>query len=235
MTRRRVGAALFDVDQTLITGKSLISFLHHHWLAADRPPGGAEHATAALLARARAGVPREVLNRDYYRLLAGQSLADLTAQGREWFDRELRHGLFHPPVLSAFRDHARAGHLTVLISGSFAPCLKPIADHLGAQCVFGTVPHVRDGMLTGEIGTPMIGQEKARTAKDLLTLLAIDPSDAAAYGDDASDLPLLRLVGSPVLVADDPQLLAEARRSSWACLPAASGGNRAFTPGGLAA
>ncbi|GAA2625899.1 hypothetical protein GCM10010411_73420 [Actinomadura fulvescens] len=69
----------------------------------------------------------------HYRVYAGQRAVDLSAQGRAWFRQERCAGnLFLPASLEAFQEHLRRGEFTVLVSGSFAPCLDPLADCLGA-------------------------------------------------------------------------------------------------------
>ncbi len=141
-------------------------------------------------------------------------MAELADQGEQWFERQLADdGFFHPPGVQALRRHLAAGDQVVLVSGSFFPCLDPIARHLGAQEALGTPQLVADGRLTGEVSHPMIGAAKGTAVRAWARTHGLDPDHCSAYGDHATDLELLRAVGHPVAVGDDPVLLAEVARS----------------------
>jgi len=127
--------------------------------------------------------------------------------------------LFHPPVLDAFRRHTAAGDRTVLVSGSFPACLDPLARYLEAGAVLCSRPEVRHGRYTGEILQPMIGAAKAAAVQADAAAHGIDLLDCYAYGDHISDLPVLGVVGAPVVVGDDPVLTDHAIRHGWTQLP----------------
>jgi HAD superfamily hydrolase (TIGR01490 family) len=220
--RRR--AAFFDVDETLLALPSLWRFLLHHLEEryGDRTVAATKFQRVAgeLKARAVAGVPREELCRDYFRLYAGQDAGRLAEQGTAWFAAEQAGGrAFNPAVLRALSQHAAAGHLTVLVSGSFPACLDPVARAVGADVVLCSRPEVRDGRYTGALTRPMIGEAKAEAVRALATAMCVDLHSSAAYGDHASDVPLLRLVGRPVAVGHDPALTAVAIALGWTRLP----------------
>ncbi|XKK61280.1 HAD-IB family hydrolase [Streptomyces sp. ARC32] len=186
-----------------------------------------EYATehGRLRAMARAGVDRTEVNRAYYRLYAGTSWHELMEQGRAWY-AAIRHGgrvgaPFIASGLQALRGHRDAGHRIALVSGSFLPCLQPFADEIGADLILCTEPLLdRSGRLTGEVGTPMIGEAKAAAARKAIADAGTDPTDCFAYGDHASDLPLLLAVGSPAVVGGDEVLLGHAGSRGWPVLPA---------------
>ncbi|MFG3284119.1 HAD family hydrolase [Streptomyces sp. NPDC048111] len=218
--RSAPAAAFFDVDETLVTQKTLFDFLRFHYESTGRPPTAHARARAALTRLREKGAPREEANRAYYALYADAVEQDLTVQGSAWFQEQLSvGGFFHPPGVAALRAHQKAGHATVLVSGSFFPCLLPIAQHLGVEDVFGTAPLVVDGRLTGEVVRPMIGAAKAEVALDWAAGYGVDPADCFAYGDHSSDLQLLSAVGHPVVVGDDPALRAHVARAGGRTLP----------------
>ncbi|WEH34579.1 HAD-IB family hydrolase [Streptomyces sp. AM 4-1-1] len=224
MTSQARTAAFFDVDETLVTITSMTRFLAYHWAVGGHPPDRYEEFRAELRRRRATGEPRQELNRFYYRHFRGCDPESLARTGRNWFASELGPGLFHEPALSALRAHADAGHLTVLVSGSFGVCLEPIAAHIGADLAIGTVPLVAEGRLTGEVGAPVIGPEKAVRARGLMDALGIDPRDCFAYGDHESDLPLLETVGTPVVVGSDPVLMRYADDRGLRRLPGVTEG-----------
>ncbi|MGI5460747.1 HAD family hydrolase [Streptomyces sp. CA-249302] len=129
--------AFFDTDETLLGLEA-----------------GQLEALAAL------GIDPHDLLRTHYRLYAGTPWAELMEQGRLWYDefhRGHRTGPpFVTPALTALRAHQEAGHLTALVSDSFAPRLTPLRRDLGADLVLCTEPVLdSDRRLTGEIHRPM--------------------------------------------------------------------------------
>ena len=228
-----VRCAFFDLDETLIRRKSMTSFLDHYagtvakalGVAADRELRG----RAARLVRRAAGSGhrRGALNRDYYRLFRGHPYEGLRAAGRDWFAGQLGGGdLFHPDVRRALVEHRDRGFLIVLLSGSFAPCLEPVAEHVGADLALGAEVFERDGLLTGEIRRPMIGRGKAVAARRALAVFGASARESYAYGDHISDLPMLRAIGHPVVVGARGALARYAAVAGWPVIetrPAGSG------------
>lgn len=208
-------AAFFDVDETLVTAKTMFSFLEFHLAAGGRPPQAYDQARAELQGLSAQGMAREEVNRAYYRLYAGAEVATLRRQGEQWFEHQLATapGFFHRPGVDALRRHQAAGDQIVLVSGSFFPCLEPIARHLGAHDALGTPQLTAGGRLTGEVSHPMIGPAKGRSARAWARTHGLDPAHCSAYGDHSTDLDLLRAVGHPFAVGDDPVLLAEITRT----------------------
>jgi HAD superfamily hydrolase (TIGR01490 family) len=212
--------AFFDVDETLLNTKSMFDFLRFRRSAEEH-----RRATDRLGSMARAGVDRVEINRAYYRLWAGEDWAELMEQGRAWY-AEVRSGSrIGPPfiaaTLTALRRHQAAGHLIALMSGSFLPCLRPLADDLGVEIVLCTHPDLDPaGRLTGTVRHPMIGRSKVVVLQATARRRGANLTDCHAYADHASDLPMLRCVGHPHVVGDDPVLLAAAQAADWPVLAA---------------
>ncbi|MER6995313.1 HAD-IB family hydrolase [Streptomyces sp. NPDC000410] len=218
------GIAFFDVDDTLITFNSMLSFLAHHWAREGSDPSRFDRVRTGLLARRAEGVPRAELNRAYYRHYRGCDAAVLARHGREWYAAESAKGtMFHAPAVEAVRRHRGEGRPVALVSGSFRPCLDPIAEALDASLVLCTAPLTENGVLTGEVDEPVIGERKALLAVRVMDAHGARAADCYAYGDHSSDLALLRSVGHPVAVGDDAVLAEWAGREGWARLPAARG------------
>jgi HAD superfamily hydrolase (TIGR01490 family) len=203
-----------DVDETLLSGKSLLDFLDFYF-AGRYGADGARHAAetrrriAALVAE---GSPREVGNRAYYEAWRGERLDAVTQWGTRWFARKSRTpGFYVPAVRAALREHRMAADHLVLVSGSFPAVVDPIAADVGARHVLCTRPEAQDGVLTGAVaGEPCIGEGKRRAVRELAKGYPdISLSDCFGYGDHASDLPMLTEVGHPVVVGRSPELLAE--------------------------
>ena len=212
-------AAFFDVDDTLISVKSMPCFLEFYWRARGRPATDYLDAMDRLHALTEQGRSRGEVNRAFYTLFAGAEEAAVAQCGRQWFqDASAQAGFWNEAPLAAFRRHAAAGHLTVLVSGSFGPCLDPIAAALGADLVLCAELRSLHGNFTGTLAVPMIGDAKAAAARQVMCDHRLDPAHCYAYGDHSSDLPLLREVGHPVAVGDDPLLLSQVGSAGWSRL-----------------
>jgi HAD superfamily hydrolase (TIGR01490 family) len=213
-------AAFFDVDETLIGVKSMFDFLAFYLREQGEPRSTYDRLTAALHRLADSGAPRQEVNRRYYRFYAGHSARRLALCGRSWFARRTQDGgLFVPEPTARLAGHLRDGDFVMLLSGSFFACLDPVTEHLGAHWALGTRPKIRRGELTGEVLIPMIGPAKGRAARAAMAVRGLDPAASAAYGDHPSDLDLLRSVGRPVAVGDDPVLTQHAAREGWEIMP----------------
>lgn len=223
------GVAFFDVDETLITAKSMFDFVAH--VSRGGPPlsgsDGGEYRPEVvdLDAMRRRGAGRAEMNRAYYRRYAGVPLTRLQAAGRDWYRAYRgRAEAFVTSGLRALVRHQKAGRGIVLVSGSARPLLEPIAEDLGADLVLCTEQFVDPGgVLTGEVARPMIGEAKAEAATTVMTQLGVPPVDCFAYGDHTSDLDMLQAVGNPVVVGADPVLARHARASGWPVLPSSPG------------
>ncbi|MFE0174093.1 HAD family hydrolase [Streptomyces sp. NPDC059002] len=211
-------AAFFDVDETLIAAKSMFAFWDF-WVARGgrdgTPPTGDTPPPS----------DRAALNRAHYRRYSGARADELNTAGQEWYDTyRATPAAFVTASLAALRRHRAAGHAVVLVSGSADPMLRPLARDLGATAVLCTELLVGDdGLLTGEVRAPMIGPAKAEAVGSFLERHELSAADSHAYGDHSSDLDMLRAVGHPAVIGDDPELTRWAVREGWTRLPATTG------------
>ncbi|MFE8938819.1 HAD family hydrolase [Streptomyces sp. NPDC007872] len=215
---RSVPTAFFDVDETLMSAKTMLSF--RTWW--DTRSGGDTTWLQELL---HSPSDRMEKNRAYYRRFAGVPHGLFLAAGHEWYEDHRRGPApFVVAGLRALRRHRAADHRIVLVSGSHRACLDPIARDLGVDDVLCTELDVdEEGVLTGEIIRPMIGEAKATAVTAVLAESGTPPELCFAYGDHSSDLPLLSMVGTPMVVGEDPVLLSHARDRGWPVLPATAG------------
>lgn len=214
-------AAFFDVDGTLTNVTGMARFLAYRFTAEGRPQSDYREEVRRLRAMSAAGASRFETNRSYFSSYAGLDAARVAALGEAWFLAELRQGgFFNTAAVAALRRHAGAGHLVVLVSGSFPACLEPLARHLSADLVVCSRPAIENGRYTGELDIPMIGPEKSEAVRELMSRRGILSDHCWAYGDHSSDLPLLDSVGHPVVVGDDPVMTEVAEQRGWQRLPA---------------
>jgi HAD superfamily hydrolase (TIGR01490 family) len=210
------GVAFFDVDETLLSVRTLESFLLHYLRLVPTmiSPERLRELAAQVVA-----LDRREFNRRYFGIWAGQDAERVREAGHGWYaEASRRPGFFRANVLERLREHQRAGDRVVLVSGSFAPPLRPLADALGADALYCTELETDHGVFTGAISAPMIGDDKRRAVEDYLSGLEVG-AVSWGYGDHSSDLPLLDRVAHPVVVGSDPVMLALAAERHWPVLP----------------
>lgn len=121
-------------------------------------------------------------------------------------------------VVSRLREHQAKGHVVVITSGSFTPCLDIIGKHFGVANLIGTQVEVQNGRYTGNIIPPLItGIAKVEKIRELLSAQGMnaDWSSSYAYGDSFTDRDMLGLVGHPVAVYPDKKLNKLAKEKNW--------------------
>lgn len=210
-------AAFFDVDETLITVKSMFDF-YDFWCREKNEYDKLESYMTHFRSAVKNGIPREQLNREYYRQFAGVNYKELEDTGKNWFRaKKLDSGLFINSAVTALKMHQANKMLTVFISGSMRPVLSPVANYLGVTDILCAPLELTDeGLITGEIGTPQtIGNGKKEALINFCSQKKINAADCYAYGDDLSDIPMLESVGYPVCVGKYTELARHGINQSW--------------------
>lgn len=210
-------AAFFDVDETLITVKSMFDF-YDFWCREKNEYDKLESYMTHFRSAVKNGIPREQLNREYYRQFAGVNYKELEDTGKNWFRaKKLDSGLFINSAVTALKMHQANKMLTVFISGSMRPVLSPVANYLGVTDILCAPLELTDeGLITGEIGTPQtIGNGKKEALINFCSQQKINAADCYAYGDDLSDIPMLESVGYPVCVGKYTELARYGINQSW--------------------
>lgn len=213
----RLGYAFFDVDDTLISVKSMLSF-QTFWYEQTGDESGRLAYERDLRRYLHPDASWEFLNRLYYRHFAGRESGHVDALGRAWFERQRRSvsPFYHAGPRSELEMHQRRGREIVFVSGSCPALLRPIAKDLGVSHILATRLEVRAGRYTGEILPPQtIGAGKAHVIGEFLRARQCAPEWCYAYGDDVSDLAMLKAVGHPTVVSGGRKLEAKARAMGW--------------------
>lgn len=206
-------AAFFDVDHTVTRSSSLESFVRFF---AERP--GGERVAAGLpelVAFAAGSSDLTEIHQRFAALFQGLSWSAVRSAGEAWY--EVTPDFLRSSVVGEIRRHQAEGRDVVFVSGSWAACLDPIAQHLGVSTVLRSEPALdADGdTLTGSFAELMLGSRKAEAVAET----RFDLSRSFAYGDDPSDVPLLAAVGNPVAVGTNERLAAVARANGWRIIP----------------
>jgi HAD superfamily hydrolase (TIGR01490 family) len=213
--------AFFDVDDTLITIKSLLRFQEfwYQWTADEVGRAAYISEIQGLLAQ---DASWEFVNRRFYAHFAGRPVEAVKRCVSIWFEETERSllnqqaSLFQPVIVRRLHEHRQEGIEPVFVSGSFPLLLEPIAQRLGVQHVLAIRQQVVDGKFTGEILPPQtIGQGKADAVLEFLKDKSATAENCFAYGDDISDAPMLGCVGFPFVVKGGRRLEAYAEQYGW--------------------
>ncbi len=102
------------------------------------------------------------------------------------------------------------GAYAALVSGGFTAFTSQVAGELGFDENRANTLLVADGMLTGEVGMPILGkQAKVDALEDITARLGIVDADVIAVGDGANDLGMLARAGMGVALHAKPSVAAQ--------------------------
>ena len=210
----KVGA-FFDVDHTLLDVNSRARWLRHAWLTGQTSSLQALRALGWLVRYRLALLDLEAVTvlaaKDY----RGRSAADLDAEARSWFRRDIEA---HVCIEGRARvaEHQAKGHVVALLTSGTRFSVTPLAELLGVTHLLCTELEVEGGELTGRhIAPACAGAGQVVYAGRFAAEHGIDLSQSYFYTDSYSDLPMLERVGCPRVVNPDPRLKRRARTRGW--------------------
>ncbi|RYF28066.1 MAG: HAD-IB family hydrolase [Comamonadaceae bacterium] len=215
--------AVFDLDNTLLTGDSEVLWVKH-LLERGLLPAHFATSNAQMDQRYHAGLatPGE-FSAFYASTLSGRT-------PDEWAPvlAGFVHGTIRPRIPDAARAlvhlHRECGDLLVLSTASSRYLSEPTAKLLGFEHLIATELQVQDdGRFTGATEHTLNMREgKVERLRAWLAARGDDADAALAqavfYSDSINDLPLLMAVREPVAVDPDPRLSAEAAARRWPVL-----------------
>lgn len=217
MTSR--GAAIFDLDRTLIAGASgrvLSEALRAAGVLGQGMPGErlvfgwfetfGENLPSMALARQAAALANG-WDPVAVRAAAAAAVPDLVEQ-LEPYAQELING------------HRAAGRTTVLATTTPLDLVEPFAHAVGIEHVVATRYGVgADGRYDGTIDGHFVWSlGKLAAVREWAAINGIDLAGSYAYSDSVFDAPLLSAVGHPVAVNPDLRMMALAAARRWSSL-----------------
>lgn len=207
--------ALFDLDHTLIpfdSGMAWTRFL----VRAGALAASAEDRYLAFCHQYVAGtLDIHAMHRASMAPLAAFSAAQL----QHWqagFAAEVGGQL--PPAMQALvAGHRERGDLCAIVTATSRLVAEPFARAFGIEHLLATEAVLADGVPSGEIdGLPCYREHKVAHVQAWLAPRRLADFDRTwFYSDSTSDLPLLRAVSHPVVVAPDAPLRAFAATAGW--------------------
>lgn len=128
-------------------------------------------------------------------------------------------------TLKILRWHQEEGHIVILVSGGFQPFLSEVGRLLGINHTIGTSLEEIGNFYTGRLIGPFChGDDRARLVRQFIKASGFDVnlSSSYAYGDRAQDIPTMEMVGHPVAVYPDKELLTYANQRGWRVIGASA-------------
>lgn len=102
------------------------------------------------------------------------------------------------------------GAYAALVSGGFTAFTAAVAEALGFDENRANTLIASDGVLTGDVGVPILGkQAKVDALEQITARLGISEEDVMAVGDGANDLGMLHRAGTGVALHAKPSVAAE--------------------------
>jgi HAD superfamily hydrolase (TIGR01490 family) len=229
-------AAFFDLDRTLMEGSSAFQFgraAYKAGLVTRRQLISDGWANLQFRLRGASDEASHALRNRISHELEGTRVRDLERLGVNVLRGILPR--IYPQVLAIAHEHQDAGRQAYITTAASQELAAMLAQVLALDGGLGSqFSEVVDGVFTGRpAGLFIYGAEKAAAIEQLARREGIDLAASYAYSDSASDLPMLRLVGHPVVVNPDAELLRVAREEGWQVLRFDRLSRRLKTVGGL--
>ena len=209
--------AVFDVDGTLVETNVVEYFLWMRLRAQpleDWPSFMAEMLREAprwlyLERRSRAE-----FQRSFYRQYDGLDYEVMRRLGREALNAVTLRRVY-PEGMRRIREHKRAGHHVLLLTGALDVVVEPLAELLEVEVDCAHLLE-KDGRMTGDLQSPPpAGEARATLLEEYASSHGLVLSESFAYADSLSDLPMLELVSTPVVVNPDARLSQVAGQRGW--------------------
>lgn len=175
--------AVFDFDSTLMDGETIE-------IIADEV--GLKEEVAKITNRAMAG-ELDFFESLTYRvsLLKGLKLSKV--------DEICQNLPFIKGGKETIAELKKSGFTVVCFSGGFKNATEHAKSILGYDADFSNILNVKDGLLTGQVGGPMMfNDSKGRMLKRLQNVLNITPANTIAVGDGANDLSMFKHAGTKI-------------------------------------
>ncbi len=213
--------AFFDCDETVISFKSMFSFLKYFLYSKYNQEG--ENRFNKYMDNVKLqwtqNVPREIININYYKQFENEYIDDVLSACNKWIiDEKLKLGenFYIKETIDAIKKYKGMGCKIVIVSGSLYNLIYPIAVDIGADEILATRMSIVNNLFTGDIIPPQtIGKGKAEAVKNYLNKNHIARKNSIAWGDHDSDFDMLHATGKGVIISDNILLIKKAKEHGF--------------------
>lgn len=218
---KKIEAAFFDVDNTIVRGSStfmfgLTAFKHGFFTRKDLYRFGWQQFK--FIRRGESPKSMAQVLDNALPLIGGHKVAEFKAMSDEVYREQISKRLW-PETVRIAQQHIKDGREVWLVTAAPVEIAEKIAQELGLTGGLGTKVESANGVFTGKlVGKPLHGKAKGKAVKALAEERNISLKKSYAYSDSANDLPLLTMVGHAVAVNPDKLLQQHAKAAGWKIL-----------------
>jgi HAD superfamily hydrolase (TIGR01490 family) len=210
-------AAFFDLDKTLMAGSSGVFFAR---AAYESGMISRKRLALDLYENLRFRLHGSTDDRaDEVRKRVGEMIAGVPVAQLQRLSPRVLAGVLprlYPQMLERAYAHQDAGMCVYILTAASQEMAEVLAHVLGFEGGLGSRSEVIDGRYTGRPAGPFNYREgKVQAMRELAERELIDLAASYAYSDSESDLPMLRVVGHPIVVNPDAELRAIAAAEGW--------------------
>jgi HAD superfamily hydrolase (TIGR01490 family) len=212
-----VDAAFFDLDKTVIAKASMVAFgrpLYRQGLISRRLLVRALYGQLVYMHLGADEAKLDRMRESVLALTKGWDQVHVSSIVREALTDVVEPIIFDE-ALELIEEHRAAGRKVFIISASPEEIVLPLGEFLGVDEAIASRASVEGGRYTGEMEFYAYGPHKADAMRRIAEEEDIDLSRSYAYSDSATDIPMLEVVGHPVAVNPDRELLKVAREREW--------------------
>jgi HAD superfamily hydrolase (TIGR01490 family) len=211
-------AAFFDLDKTIISRSSSLALSRPLYRAGMVSRSQLLRGAYAQLVYLLVGADEDKMERLKEGMLQLTKGWDRSAVERLVEDviLEVIDPYVYQEALDLMELHRSEGRRIYIVSSSPEEVVRPLARHFGVTAVIATRAMVGDdGRYTGELEFYAYGDQKAEAVRTVGERSGVDLSASFAYSDSFTDLPMLEVVGHPVVVNPDKALRRVAEERGW--------------------
>jgi HAD superfamily hydrolase (TIGR01490 family) len=217
-----VNLALFDLDNTLLSGDSDFEwsqFLVEQGVL-DRELFEAKNI--AFYEQYKAGTLNITEFLDFQLKPLSRHARKVLDEWHEEFMRSKVRPMIGEKAKVLVKRHRDAGDICVIVTATNSFVTAPIACEFGVEHLIATEPEQKDGEFTGRVaGVPSFREGKVVRMENWLAERGWNWESFGMtwfYSDSLNDLPLLAKVKHPVAVDPDATLRAYAEKQGWAVI-----------------
>lgn len=207
--------SIFDMDGTIVSGQSQQLFLKYLYDLDDI--GGLVLLNLSVWFVAyKAGLFSDPTMPVRYALsnLRGWTIDQLEEKVENFFP--FLEAMIFPEIYNVIRESSRNNHELILVSNALEPIARRVANRVGIHHVIATQVEYIDGVLTGRISGDLVyGAGKVDKINSFIGKKSVSLKKSKAFCDHISDLPVLEMVGYPVVVNPCKKLKQIALRRGW--------------------
>jgi HAD superfamily hydrolase (TIGR01490 family) len=211
-------AAFFDLDKTLMQGSSAFQFaraVREAGLRSRRQLLADAAMNLSFRVRGATDERSEALRNLIAHQMQGIRVREMERLGVRVLARILPK--LYPEMLTIAYEHQDAGRPVFIVTAAAQGLADVLANVLLFDGAVGSgLSEIEDGVYTGRpTGAFLYREAKAVAIRAMAEEHGFDLDASYAYSDSTSDLPMLSIVGHPVVVNPDAELRRLAREHGW--------------------